>query len=1194
MKKGKHTYWKQIKDFYKKFGVAVIFSSAIVFLLLSYIIPDGNNLESEVRTLESNIHKRQQILHNYVQKAFSIPINEWLELDDFPDDMVIYRYNEDTLQSWVNQFPITNDETDALNLWYRINHLTSKSQYNTPLAYLSDHEQYVNLGSAWYLVKVYSMNRVKIISALLIKTDYLSDNSILVNRINPELGIKRKLILTPVSYDDGYVVYGIVGDPLFTVVGDVTAGYNPYANILRWMAIIMVGIGLYVYMLSRRNLKAYLFFILGITILWGVAYRLGISLRYVSPLFSPNIYADSGIFSSFGAFLINNIYVFLFVLGLYKFRKKIITVAIKSKRTVKGILFLLFSVIVVGICIYIHFVFRSLIFNSNVALELFRLQELNIYSVLSYLSFGLLFASLLLMIQFLVPLFTKYRRNTWYTAKFIFYFTFIISLYTLVEVSVLGKEKESSRVKVWTNKLSVERDIGLELQLRSVESKLINDQIFGAMLSLPEGGPNLVRNRLEETYLAGISQKYQVTVTLCKPNDMLLDSKWQQMIDCNEYFNNLIANGVPLHDGSRFFFLNTSKGRVSYLGVMSYMTTNGPINLYIQMDSRFTKDVVGYPALLFNYKTSDNVSMPKEYSYGKYLDGRLVVYRGKYNYPYLINQDTYDKGFSETRTQDGYLHYINVSSADNIIIISRPMRTFYVYVVSFSYLMLFYSAILFLTVRMRRWGRTSLKRNLSTNSFRRSITVLIIVSLVITLLCLCFGSVWFCMNFYKESNRVQMEEKLQTIQSTLSDICKYADDYTQVNTSSVIQAMERIANNTQADINLFDPYGKLMRSTQPELFDRYLLSSRMNAQAYKQIVLENKNSFFNSEILGKLSYYSLYAPIFNAEGKLLAIANIPYFSKDEGFTEDASAIVAAIVNIYILLLILAIFGGSTLANQIAKPIAEISRKMRYIDVVKKAEHINYESNNELGDLVRSYNNMVDDLEASTRKLAQSEREQAWSEMARQIAHEIKNPLTPMSLKIQHLVRMKNMGVEGWEDKFESAAKSILEQINILSNTASEFSSFAKFYYEETVEMNLAEVINEQKVFFDTRENIRIIYDYCHKNCIVYARKGQIIRVLVNLISNAIQALEESGMGYIRILLKEQEDSYLVSIEDNGPGVKKEDEQKLFKPNFTTKSSGTGLGLAICRNIIEQSGGKIFYSKSDLGGANFSFTLPKNK
>ena len=116
----------------------------------------------------------------------------------------------------------------------------------------------------------------------------------------------------------------------------------------------------------------------------------------------------------------------------------------------------------------------------------------------------------------------------------------------------------------------------------------------------------------------------------------------------------------------------------------------------------------------------------------------------------------------------------------------------------------------------------------------------------------------------------------------------------------------------------------------------------------------------------------------------------------------------------------------------------------------------------------------------------------------------------MSLKIQHLVRMKNMGVEGWEDKFESAAKSILEQINILSNTASEFSSFAKFYYEETVEMNLAEVINEQKVFFDTRENIRIIYDYCHKNCIVYARKGQIIRVLVNLISNAIQALEETS------------------------------------------------------------------------------------
>ena len=245
----------------------------------------------------------------------------------------------------------------------------------------------------------------------------------------------------------------------------------------------------------------------------------------------------------------------------------------------------------------------------------------------------------------------------------------------------------------------------------------------------------------------------------------------------------------------------------------------------------------------------------------------------------------------------------------------------------------------------------------------------------------------------------------------------------------------------------------------------------------------------------------------------------------------------------------------------------------------------------MGELVGAYNKMVDDLEESTQRLAQSEREQAWSEMARQIAHEIKNPLTPMRLSIQHLIRLKQRGIEGWEDKFEDVANSILEQIDILSNTASEFSSFAKFYYEDNAEINLYQLISEQMVLFDTRENIRIAFDYCKTECKVFARKGQIIRVLVNLVSNAVQALEESG-GYICISLKEDGGSYVVSIDDNGPGVKIEDENKLFKPNFTTKSSGTGLGLAICRNIIEQSGGKISYRRSELGGACFSFTLPK--
>ncbi|MEF9931256.1 MAG: hypothetical protein RR770_02995, partial [Bacteroidales bacterium] len=176
--------------------------------------------------------------------------------------------------------------------------------------------------------------------------------------------------------------------------------------------------------------------------------------------------------------------------------------------------------------------------------------------------------------------------------------------------------------------------------------------------------------------------------------------------------------------------------------------------------------------------------------------------------------------------------------------------------------------------------KRAIRIKLPKNSFRRKITYLLTTSLVVALICMGLGSVWFSINYYNESNRLQMEEKLQTVQSTLADFCKYADQYNDINTPTLFQTMDKMANNTQADINLYDPHGRLIRSTQPELFERYLLASRMNPNAYRQLVKLNKRQVINKEKLAELSYYSLYAPIFNNTGKLIAIANIPYFSRN--------------------------------------------------------------------------------------------------------------------------------------------------------------------------------------------------------------------------------------------------------------------------------------------------------------------------
>ena len=281
-----------------------------------------------------------------------------------------------------------------------------------------------------------------------------------------------------------------------------------------------------------------------------------------------------------------------------------------------------------------------------------------------------------------------------------------------------------------------------------------------------------------------------------------------------------------------------------------------------------------------------------------------------------------------------------------------------------------------------------------------------------------------------------------------------------------------------------------------------------------------------------------------------------------------------------------------MSNSITRPLKEISRNMQAMDITHKVGHINYKADDELGLLVKTYNQMIDDLDRSAKELAQSEREQAWSQMARQIAHEIKNPLTPMKLSIQHLVRMKMQGRPEWQDRFEALASSLIEQIDILSNTASEFSSFAKLYKEEETEVDLVEILTEQKILFDNRDNIQMNFHRTVEKAVVLARKEQITRTFVNLITNAIQAVESKEQGIIDITLIMSTGRYRIDIEDNGSGVSEENLGKLFSPNFTTKTKGSGLGLAICKSIVTQSHGDIYYSKSQkLGGADFTVILP---
>ena len=433
---------------------------------------------------------------------------------------------------------------------------------------------------------------------------------------------------------------------------------------------------------------------------------------------------------------------------------------------------------------------------------------------------------------------------------------------------------------------------------------------------------------------------------------------------------------------------------------------------------------------------------------------------------------------------------------------------------------------------------------------------------------------------------------------------KYASDYHALNSREFSDLMNEAGSMAKSDINIYTPGGKIFKSTTPEIFDMSIFGSRINQDAYYNIVYGNQRIYISREKFAGHRFYSLYAPLFNADGQLVAILNAPYTDQGYDLKRDAFFHSATIINLFIILLAATVILSTTIVNGMFRPILEMGRKMNTTDI-HGLEYIIYKREDEISTLVEAYNRMVHDLSDSTRKLAQAERDKAWSEMARQVAHEIKNPLTPIKLEIQRLIRLKQKNDPSWEEKFDKVSSVILEHIDILTDTANEFSTFAKLYSEKPVELDLDKIIREQLTIFDNRENISISYMGLDK-AMVMAPKPQLIRVFVNLMTNAIQAIEiqqkedyeagrEPAKGKIAIFIRNsmKDGYYDIVFEDNGPGVKEENLGKLFTPNFTTKSSGTGLGLAICRNIVEKCNGEILYQRSFvMKGACFTVRLPK--
>jgi nitrogen fixation/metabolism regulation signal transduction histidine kinase len=281
-----------------------------------------------------------------------------------------------------------------------------------------------------------------------------------------------------------------------------------------------------------------------------------------------------------------------------------------------------------------------------------------------------------------------------------------------------------------------------------------------------------------------------------------------------------------------------------------------------------------------------------------------------------------------------------------------------------------------------------------------------------------------------------------------------------------------------------------------------------------------------------------------------------------------------------------------IGNKLTLPLLKIEKNLKGIQLGKENAKIEYLGEDEIGRLAKEYNKKVDELAESADLLARTERELAWREMARQVAHEINNPLTPMKLNIQYLRRIKEQGSENFDEYFDQVSKTLIENIDALSSIASSFSDFARMPNIQNELLDVRERVKEAALLFKNTPNVFIdVVSYGGDPLKIMADKDQFSRALINLIKNGIQSIPRDREGHIIIECKEEDHCALLTITDNGGGIPDQMRAKLFEPSFTTKSSGMGLGLAISKRIIENFKGEIWFQTTMDVGTTFYIKLP---
>lgn len=757
-------------------------------------------------------------------------------------------------------------------------------------------------------------------------------------------------------------------------------------------------------------------------------------------------------------------------------------------------------------------------------------------------------------------------------------FSFFLSLH----LQQLVKQKELENRRLFAQQLSLERNINLELSFSQIKPEILKEKwLLSPFDSLKKQLTKVsFEHILNQKFFQGVWDGFEVESDLfdkngrpCFGTDTLRFEKLTDLVK---------VHGAPSEIEANIYFMPHEEQGLSYVVFLPLAQQK---ILELTLISKRIPEEMGFPRLLISDQAGISKSLEK-YSIGKYAEERLIHQTGDFNFPNTLR--TFPKSLLKQQhfSFRGYEHTVFLSGEGSAIFIATKQSAWLNLITSFAFIFVF-------------WGGLTIAMNFISGqgflmgrewSLSLKIQIAFLVILVISLFLYGLGSSIFIGQQFDGYAQQALKEKLHAVEMELNNQLKQLDTLDATKAAFQLEAKTaKLSSVFNTDIFIYDADGFLISSSRPKLFAFGLVGEHMDAQAMDALIGQKSSYFSHQEQIGNLKYRSAYLPLMNEKRNLLGFINLQLFGQQQAYEQQLEEFLKAAINVFILLLALSVFIALVVSNWLIGPLQMVAKSVKNIEFGKKNQRIAYQNKDEIGAIVQSYNEKLIELETAAVKLAKSERESAWRDLAQQIAHEIKNPLTPMKLSIQHLLRNLENGHPQTLEQVQKALPSLIEQIDGLAAMANEFAQFAKLPDPQFEPLDLKNLVQSIMPLFENKSIIE--FESKGTDFTILADKKMLGQVLNNLINNALQATQETVNPVILITIASKEKLLSLAVKDNGVGISEAAKEKIFTPYFTTKSSGSGIGLNVVRQILEKHSGKIHFESEEGKGSCFFVELP---